>query len=133
MSIDADDALATANMARARDADARARTHLANERTFLAWQRTGLGLIVVGIGSAQFIARDERLIPGIPVVSTFATVLIGGGALTAIVGCVRFLESRDRIERAAYRPANHSVIAATLFVILVAALSLALVVLLRRT
>ncbi|HEU0116539.1 MAG TPA: DUF202 domain-containing protein [Thermomicrobiales bacterium] len=114
------------------DADTRARTHLANERTFLAWQRTGLGLIVIGIGSAQFIERDRQLIPGVPVVSGFAAILIGGGALAAVVGCVRFIQSRDRIDAAAYRPANRSVIAATLFVVLVAALSLLLVILLRH-
>ncbi|HET7093802.1 MAG TPA: DUF202 domain-containing protein [Thermomicrobiales bacterium] len=114
------------------DADTRARTHLANERTFLAWQRTGLGLIVIGIGSAQFIERDRQLIPGVPVVSSFAAILIGGGAATAVVGCVRFLQSRNRIDEAAYRPANRSVIAATLFVVLVAALSLLLMILLRH-
>jgi putative membrane protein len=114
------------------DADSRARTHLANERTFLAWQRTGLGLIVIGIGSAQFIARDRQLVPDFPIVSSFAAILIGGGALTTIVGCIRFIQSRNRIEAAAYRPANRSVIGATLFVVVVAALSLLLVILLRR-
>lgn len=73
------------------DPDSRARTHLADERTFLAWLRTGLGLIVLGLAATQFIEVDHLLIPGLRVVSDFATVLvIGGTAIVLIGGSGRF-------------------------------------------
>jgi putative membrane protein len=114
------------------DPDSRARTHLANERTFLAWLRTGLGLIVLGLAAAQFIAVDRDLIPGLRVVFDFAAALIVGGALIVLIGGVRYFRGRDQIELARFEPAGPGIATAAGLVVAIAALSLVLVYLLGR-
>ncbi|MCE3276378.1 MAG: putative rane protein [Propionibacteriaceae bacterium] len=114
------------------DPDSRARTHLANERTFLAWLRTGLGLIVLGLAAAQFMEVDRTLVSGIRAVSDFAAVLIVAGTLIALIGCVRYFRGRDQIEVTRFQPAGRGIALATGLVVVVAALSLAVVYLLGR-
>jgi putative membrane protein len=112
------------------DADSRIRTHLANERTFLAWLRTGLSLIVVGLGAAQFVERD--LVPGLPVTTVFAALLVvAGSALTVLAGA-QYRRSRDEIDHGTYRAASATVGLAVAVVGIGGLLTLALVFLLRR-
>jgi putative membrane protein len=115
------------------DLDSRARSHLANERTFLAWLRTGLALIVVGIGAAQFLELDRNLIPGVRIVSDFAAMLILVGTLTVILGRVRYMQSREQIDRAQFHPAGHSITAATALIAVIGVLSIVLVYLMGRS
>jgi putative membrane protein len=115
------------------DLDSRARSHLANERTFLAWLRTGLSLIVVGIGAAQFLELDRNLIPGVRIVSDFAAMLILVGTLTVIVGRVRYMQSREQIDRAQFHPAGRSITAATALIAVIGVLSIVLVYLMGRS
>lgn len=113
------------------DSDSRARTHLANERTFLAWFRTGLGLVVVGIGSAQFISEDRRLIPGIPVVAGFSAVLITMGFASVAIGAARFVRGAHAIDAGAYRPVFWPIVLASVLALIIGLLSFGLVLLLR--
>jgi putative membrane protein len=115
------------------DLDSRARSHLANERTFLAWLRTGLALIVVGIGAAQFLELDRNLIPGVRIVSDFAAMLIVVGTLTVILGRVRYMQSREAIDRAQFHPAGHSITAATALIAVIGVLSIVLVYLMGHS
>jgi putative membrane protein len=90
------------------DPDSRARTHLANERTFLAWFRTGLTTIAFGLAAGQFLsgeAEPERLIT--LVLATIVTLL---GIFLIVVGVVRYVGQRARIDRARYRPADRSIV-----------------------
>src|SRR5829696_5123615 len=114
------------------DPGSRVRSHLANERTFLAWLRTGLALIVVGIGAAQFLELDRNLIPGLRTVSDFAALLILVGTLTVILGRARYMQSREQIDRAAFRPAGRSITLATALIVVIGVCSIALVYLMGR-
>ena len=115
------------------DPGSRVRSHLANERTFLAWLRTGLALIVVGIGAAQFLELDRNLIPGVRIVSDFAALLILVGTLTVIVGRVRYMQSREQIDRAQFHPAGRSITTATVLIAVIGVLSIALVYLMGHS
>jgi len=117
--------------ARKADPDSRARTHLANERTFLAWLRTGLGLMVLGLGSAQFLDRESAIVPGVPTVSLFGVLLILIGVATVALGAVHYGQSRDRIEAEAFRPAGRSVTIAAVLVVAGGLAAAALVLLLE--
>jgi putative membrane protein len=83
------------------DPDSRARTHLANERTFLAWFRTGLTTIALGLAAGQFLARD--VVSGVPIVTLLGVFLV-------IVGVVRYVSQRRRIEHRTFRPADRAVL-----------------------
>jgi putative membrane protein len=90
------------------DPDSRARTHLANERTFLAWFRTGLTTIALGLAAGQFLAGEadpERLLT-----LGLATIVTLLGIFLVLVGVVRYVGQRFRIDRARYRPADRSIV-----------------------
>lgn len=86
------------------DRSAAVRDHLANERTLLAWQRTALALVGLGFVVDRFAFEGES-----PETAALGTVLgfamIAGGAITAIVGVVRFRTVEAQIDAADYRPA----------------------------
>ena len=113
----------------AADPDSRARTHLANERTFLAWLRSGITFVALGLAAAQFLARDVS--PGVPIVRTLSTMMIGMGALLVAVGLLRYRTGGRRIEEETFRPAGPSLVAVTVIALLIAALSIGFVWLLH--
>ena len=90
------------------DPDSRARTHLANERTFLAWFRTGLTTIALGLAAGQFLARDVA--SGIPLTRGLATIVTLLGVFLVVVGVVRYVGQRKRIDRSNFRPADRAVL-----------------------
>lgn len=112
------------------DPDSRARTHLANERTFLAWFRTGITLVALGLAAAQFLARDVA--PGFPVVRGLSTIVIGTGALTVVVGMVRYREGRRHIDAETFAPAQLSILVAAAAALVIAALAIVFVWLLHE-
>ncbi len=111
------------------DPDTRARTHLANERTFLAWLRTGLSLIALGLGAAQFLQPD--LLPGFPISTVFAVLLIAGGVALVVVGAVHYTESRAEIDAGSFTPLTRAVIVTAALIGFAGLFTLALVLLLR--
>ncbi len=68
---------------------------LANERTLLAWLRTALALVVAGVA---VVALSELVTPEWLVEVTAGAAFLGG-ALTAVLGYVRW----QRVERALRR------------------------------
>ena len=110
------------------DADSRARTHLANERTFLAWLRTGLSLIALGLVGAQILEHD--LVPGVPVVTGFAALLVLSGVVMTAAAGIHYRRSRDRIEAGTYDPNARVVVIAVGLVAVAGLVALGLVLLL---
>lgn len=102
--------------ARARDRSAEIRDHLANERTLLAWQRTALALMGIGflVDRFAFEGAGDRQLPA----AVLGLALIGVGAITAVVGVVRFLRTERDIDEATYRPSvlAHVLLAAAIVV-----------------
>ncbi len=82
------------------DLQSRARTHLANDRTCLAWLRTAISLIAVGLASAHFL--DDDPIPGFPVTTILAAILVLGGVALAVVGGRLFVRARTQIDQGTY-------------------------------
>ena len=112
------------------DPDTRARTHLANERTFLAWLRTGLSLIALGLGAAQFLQPD--LLPGFPISTVFAVLLIAGGVAMVVVGAVHYTGNRAEIDAGSFTPLGRAVVVTAALVAFAGFFTLVLVLLLRR-
>jgi putative membrane protein len=80
------------------------RDHLANERTFLAWMRTAIAIVALGFVTAKFglLLREIGGTHIHPATSQFGavvgTVLVLGGALTAVLATFKFLQVRDDID-----------------------------------
>lgn len=110
------------------DPDSRARTHLANERTFLAWLRTGLSLIALGLVAAQVLEQD--LVPGLPIVTGFAALLVLGGVAMTVAAGVHHARSRTRIGAGTYEPNARVVVLAVALVAVAGLIALGLVLLL---
>jgi putative membrane protein len=111
------------------DPDSRARTHLANERTFLAWFRTGITLIALGLAADQFLGEPGG--PAQGMVRLLATLVIAMGALTVIVGLVRYSRGRAEIDATRFVPASRSILIAAVLALLTAAVAIGFVWLLR--
>ena len=111
------------------DPDSRARTHLANERTFLAWLRTGLSLIAVGLAAANFL--PESLVPGFPIVTVVALLLVLLGTGMVLFGAVRYVVAHRQIESATYVPEVWPIVIVAIVVSALALLSLPLVIVMR--
>lgn len=111
------------------DPDSRARTHLANERTFLAWLRTGLSLIAVGLAAANFL--PENLVPGFPIVTIVALILVLLGTSMVMFGAVRYVLAHRQIECGAYVPEVWPIVMVAIVVSALALLSLPLVIVMR--
>jgi putative membrane protein len=115
---------------RGADPDSRARTHLANERTFLAWLRTGAAMIALGLGTAQFLSRQQ--IRGVPVTQAVAIALVILGLALVLAGRNRYVRGCERIEAGAFRPASRSIGVSTAFMLCVGLLAIGFIVLLGR-
>lgn len=122
--------MSDAERTRSVDPDSRARTHLANERTFLAWVRTGLSLIALGLVAAQFLQPD--LLPGFPISTVFAVLLIVGGVALVVVGTVHYTESRAAIDAGSFTPLSRAVVVTAAVIGVAGLFTLVLVLLLRR-
>jgi putative membrane protein len=111
------------------DAGSRARTHFANERTFLAWLRTEMSLVAVGLAAASFIPID--LIPGFPLVRTFAILLVLSGTGMVAYGGVRFQQTYRAIEDESYGPSTLPILAVAAIIGVLGLMAIPVVVLLR--
>jgi putative membrane protein len=76
----------------ARDELALIRTRLANERTALAYVRTSLAFLAAGAGLIHFIPSALSFLIG--------RGLIGAGLLTLLMGVIRYVMVRNRLNRA---------------------------------
>jgi putative membrane protein len=72
------------------------RTLLASERTLLAWLRTGVSLITFGffIAKLGLWLRTQHDAPSAPRSAAYGSALVFLGALTEIIGIVRYLRVR---------------------------------------
>ncbi len=93
-----------------------ARFTLAAERTMLAWLRTSMGLIAAGVAVLHlfdpFGAQGTR--------TALGTTLVLIGALTAIVGVVRWRRVDRALERGGSMPGPAPVVALCVVLVLVA-------------
>ena len=80
------------------------RDHLANERTFLAWMRTVIAIIALGFVVPKFgiVLREETGVhiqtSTVRLAAIVGVLLISGGALTALLATLRFLQVRRDID-----------------------------------
>ncbi|MFZ0612209.1 MAG: DUF202 domain-containing protein [Desulfobacterales bacterium] len=97
------------------------RVHLANERTFLAWMRTSLGIMAFGFVVEKFalfirqvssllgksgLAEPHAALPPFGYSSLLGIVLVGLGALMAVLALVRFKEVDRQIDADTYHPTS---------------------------
>ena len=75
-----------------RDSLARDRTSLANERTFLAYLRTAIMLLASGVTLIKLFGTDRALL-------ALGYMLVPVSIATGLVGYVRFIRMRRRIDR----------------------------------
>jgi uncharacterized membrane protein YidH (DUF202 family) len=95
------------------------RVHMANERTFLAWIRTSIGIMAFGFVVERFALFMKQLtyflgkaeVP--PHLQTghgysliFGIVLVGIGALIAVLAFIRFKRTQKEIETDTYSPSS---------------------------
>ena len=111
------------------DLDSRARTLLANERTFLAWLRTGLSLVAVGLAAAGFLPFD--LVPRVPYVRAFSSLLVLSGTAIKVFGATRYVKAARQIEVGSYHPAATPIVTIAFVVGVLGILAIPLVLLLR--
>jgi uncharacterized membrane protein YidH (DUF202 family) len=95
------------------------RVHMANERTFLAWIRTSIGIMAFGFVVERFalfmkqltffLGRTEvppHLQTGHGYSLIFGILLVGIGALIAVLAFIRFKRIKKEIEMDTYSPSS---------------------------
>ncbi|WP_205771748.1 YidH family protein [Mucilaginibacter terrenus] len=102
--------------------------HLANERTFLAWVRTsiaimGFGFVVVKF--SLFVKQVSIVVTGHPLATSqghsafIGTGLVAVGALTTLLGYVRYLRTEKQITSQMVAPQNGLLLLLTIGIIVV--------------
>ena len=92
---------------------------MANERTFLAWIRTSIGIMAFGFVVERFALFMKQLTfflgkaEAVPHLQTghgysliFGILLVGIGALIAVLAFIRFKRSKKEIEMETYSPSS---------------------------
>lgn len=95
------------------------RVHMANERTFLAWIRTSIGIMVFGFvveKFALFIKQvsyflgksniEKALPPSHGYSAIFGILLVGLGALMAVLAFIRYKKVERQIDEDTYQPSS---------------------------
>lgn len=99
------------------------RVHFANERTFLAWVRTSIGIMAFGFvvekfglfvkQISYFLAKSGHLptgekVPSVPPSAGYSSILgillVGIGALMALLAFIRYKKVEKQIDEDSYSP-----------------------------
>jgi putative membrane protein len=107
---------------------ASAADHLANERTFLAWIRTSIALMGFGFVVVKFslfvkqlslMLTDKAVVPVKGFSAYIGISLVVIGALTAVIGFVRYWQIRKQILNRNFAPSFNLLLLLTIAVIAV--------------
>ncbi len=91
------------------------RVHMANERTFLAWIRTSIGIMAFGfvvekfalfVKQISYILGREITTPPRGYSSMLGILLVGLGALMALLAFIRFKKVERQIDEDTYQPSK---------------------------
>jgi uncharacterized membrane protein YidH (DUF202 family) len=85
--------------------------------------------MAVGLAVAGFLPVD--LVPGLPYVRSFSTLLVLSGTLMVVYGANRYVRAYKQIETGAYDPAGSAIVTIAAIVGLLGVLAIPLVLLLR--
>lgn len=108
--------------------------HLANERTFLAWVRTSIGIMAFGFVVVKFslFVKQISLLIGKETTSgqhsssaVIGIVLVAAGAVSSVIAYVRYKTIERRLKEDRY---ENSSLPATLLIVFISAISIALIV-----
>lgn len=109
-----------------------ANDNLSNERTFLAWIRTSVGIMAFGFVVVKFSLFVKQLIllnskpDSIPEKADYSgamgVFLVAVGAVTTLLGFVRYHQTKKQIERNSYRNAPVVIAILTALIFLISAL-----------
>ena len=100
--------------------------HLANERTFLAWIRTsialmGFGFVVVKfslfVKQLSFAVTGKAVLPTRGFSAIIGIVLVLIGALTALIGFIRYRRIERQLLNGNYIPSSGLLLTLTAFII----------------
>ena len=107
--------------------------HLANERTFLAWIRTSIAIMAFGFVVVKFTLFIKQLsivfagkvvLPGKGYSSLMGILLVGIGALMALLAYFRYQRTEKQLMNASYKPSFLLSLILTVFIIIMSALLL---------
>ncbi len=91
------------------------RVHMANERTFLAWIRTSIGIMAFGfvverfalfVKQISYILGRELAPPAHGHSALLGILLVGLGALMAVLAFVRYKKVERQIDEDTYQPSK---------------------------
>ncbi len=91
------------------------RVHMANERTFLAWIRTSIGIMAFGfvvekfalfVKQISYILGREITTPPRGYSSMLGILLVGLGAVMALLAFIRFKKVERQIDEDTYQPSK---------------------------
>ena len=107
---------------------ASAADHLANERTFLAWIRTSIALMGFGFVVVKFslfvkqlslMLVDKTVVPAKGFSAYIGISLVVIGALTALIGFIRYWQIRKQILNRSFAPSFNLLLLLTIAVMIV--------------
>ena len=107
---------------------ASAADHLANERTFLAWIRTSIALMGFGFVVVKFslfvkqlslMLADKTVVPAKGFSAYIGISLVVIGALTALIGFIRYWQIRKQILNRNFAPSFNLLLLLTIAVVIV--------------
>lgn len=96
--------------------------HLANERTYLAWIRTAIAIIGVGflVTNLHFTMKSSLSPIGDVLANIIGVFSVGLGILTIVMATISYIRKITAINNQTFRTAKITVIALSIFIIIIA-------------
>ncbi|QEM06450.1 DUF202 domain-containing protein [Mucilaginibacter rubeus] len=100
--------------------------HLANERTFLAWIRTSIAVMAFGFVVVKFalfikqisvVLAGKVILPGKGYSASIGIILVGIGAVMALMAFLRYRETERQLLNRNYKPSHTLLLMMTLAII----------------